>query len=164
MVDRTRAGRIGAGVALTVLIAGACSGGTSSASSPPATQAAQSSSASASTPAGETYEVTVATDAKLGMYLAGEGGKTLYVFKNDKANTSNCSGQCASNWPPFTLDAGEQVKGATGVTGTFSTFARVEGTTQIAYKTAPLYYYAPDQKAGDVKGEGLGGVWSVAKP
>jgi predicted lipoprotein with Yx(FWY)xxD motif len=162
MFDRTRASRIGAGVALAVLIAGACSGGTSSASSPPATQAAESTAPASA--AGASVEVTVATDAKLGMYLAGKDGKTLYVFKNDTANTSNCSGQCASNWPPLTLAGGAQVKGAAGVTGPLSTFARADGTMQVAYNAAPLYYYAPDQKAGDVKGEGVAGVWSVAKP
>lgn len=162
MLDRTRAGRVGTGLVLASLIAAACSSGSSTASSPPATQAAASSAPASA--AGETYEVTVATGANLGTYLAGEDGKTLYVFKNDTANTSNCSGQCASNWPPFTLDTGEQVKGAAGVTGTLSTFARADGAMQIAYNGAPLYYYAADQKAGDVKGEGVAGLWTVAKP
>jgi predicted lipoprotein with Yx(FWY)xxD motif len=109
-------------------------------------------------------QVTVATDTKLGMFLAGEGGKTLYIFRRDTANASNCAGDCATTWPPLTVDAGEQVNGAAGITGTFSTFARADGKTQVAYNTAPLYYYAPDTAAGDVKGEGVGGVWFVAKP
>ena len=53
----------------------------------PTESAAPSAAASPSAAAGETYEVTVATDAKLGKYLAGEDGKTLYTFKKDTANT-----------------------------------------------------------------------------
>jgi predicted lipoprotein with Yx(FWY)xxD motif len=56
------------------------------------------------------------------------------------------------------------VTGAAGVTGTFSTFARADGTMQIAYNAAPLYYFAADQKAGDLKGEGVANLWTVAKP
>jgi predicted lipoprotein with Yx(FWY)xxD motif len=163
MFNRVPARPVGL-MAVVVLVAAACSStGSTAPSSAPATQAA-ASSAAASPSAGETLEVTVATDAKLGMYLAGKDGKTLYLFKNDTANTSNCSGQCATNWPPLTLGQGAQVKGAAGVTGTFSTFARGDGAMQVAYNTLPLYYYAADQTAGDVKGEGVANLWTVAKP
>jgi predicted lipoprotein with Yx(FWY)xxD motif len=77
---------------------------------------------------------------------------------------SNCTAGCAQAWPPFTLDAGEQVKAGAGITGTFTTFARPDGSMQVAYKSAPLYYYASDAKAGDVTGQGVGGVWFVAAP
>jgi predicted lipoprotein with Yx(FWY)xxD motif len=135
-----------------------------SAAPPSATASAAPSAASPSTAAGETYEVTVATDAKLGKFLAGEDGKTLYTFKKDAANVSNCSGGCAQAWPPFTLDAGEQVKAGAGITGALTTFSRSDGTMQVAYKGAPLYYYATDTKAGDVMGQGVGGFWFVATP
>ena len=32
-----------------------------------------------------------------------------------------------------------------------------------AYDGKPLYYFVKDTKAGDVTGEGVGGVWHVAK-
>jgi len=126
-------------------------------------EASASPSASA---AGETgnYEVKVGTSATVAKFLAGEDGKTLYVFKQDTANTSNCNGSCTQTWPPFTLDSGEKVTAGKGVTGKLSTFARADGTKQVAYNGAPLYYYAPDQKAGDVMGEGKGGVWFAATP
>jgi predicted lipoprotein with Yx(FWY)xxD motif len=135
-----------------------------SAAPPSAIASAAPTAASPSTAAGETYEVKVATDAKLGKFLAGENGMTLYVFKKDTANVSNCSNGCAQAWPPFTLDAGEQVKAGAGVTGALTTFARSDGTMQVAYKGAPLYYYATDTKAGDVTGQNVGGVWFVAAP
>jgi len=108
--------------------------------------------------------VTVATDAKIGKFLAGEDGKTLYVFKNDAANTSKCTAGCAQAWPPFTLDDGEQVKAGPGVSGTLTTFARSDGKMQVAYNGAPLYYFASDAKAGDTMGQGINNVWFAAKP
>src|SRR5207247_5594730 len=76
----------------------------------------------------------------------------------------NCTGGCAQAWPPFALDAGEQVKAGAGITGTLTTFARADGKMQVAYNGAPLYYYATDTKAGDVMGQGVGGFWFAAKP
>jgi len=132
--------------------------------SPSAAAASPSIAASASAATGETYEVTVATDAKIGKYLAGEDGKTLYIFKKDTAGKSNCNTGCIESWPAFTLDAGEQVKGAAGVTGTFATIARSDGAMQVTYNGAPLYYYGADTKAGDVNGQGLFNVWYAATP
>jgi predicted lipoprotein with Yx(FWY)xxD motif len=108
--------------------------------------------------------VTVGTSATVAKFLAGEDGKTLYVFKNDTANKSNCSGSCAQTWPPFTLDSGEKVTAGKGVTGKLTTFARADGKMQVAYKGAPLYYYSGDQKAGDVMGQGVLGLWFAATP
>lgn len=31
-------------------------------------------------------------------------------------------------------------------------------------KNLPLYYYALDQKAGDLNGDGVGGIWHLVKP
>jgi len=170
---RNRIGRLVGGLAAAALLVSACStaatpsptaAAPSAAPPSPTESAAPSAAASASAAAGETYEVTVATDAKIGKFLAGEDGKTLYVFKKDTANTSNCTGGCAQAWPPFALDDGEQVKAGAGITGTLTTFARADGKMQVAYNGAPLYYYATDAKAGDVMGQGVGGFWFAAKP
>ncbi|TMD33218.1 MAG: hypothetical protein E6I94_00055 [Chloroflexi bacterium] len=161
------------GVALVLIVAACSTGATAApsaappsvaASASPSTAAASPSAASPSAATGQTYEVTVATDAKIGKYLAAEDGKTLYAFKKDTAGTSNCNGSCAQSWPPFTLDTGEQVKGAAGVGGTFATIARSDGSMQVTYNGAPLYYFASDSKAGDVNGQGVGNVWFAATP
>jgi predicted lipoprotein with Yx(FWY)xxD motif len=131
---------------------------------PSPTESAAPSAASPSTATGATLEITVATDARLGKFLAGKDGKTLYIFKKDTANASNCTAGCAQAWPPLTLATGEQVKAGAGITGTFTTFARADGSMQVAYKSAPLYYYASDAKAGDVTGQGVNNVWFVATP
>ena len=39
-----------------------------------------------------------------------------------------------------------------------------DGTKQWAFHGKPLYGYISDAKAGDISGDGVGGVWHVAKP
>jgi predicted lipoprotein with Yx(FWY)xxD motif len=92
--------------------------------------------------------VTVLTSAK---------GFTLYSFAPDTPTRSNCNGTCAQNWPP--------VKGpatASGVTGTFGTIKRSDGSAQATFDGHPLYTFAGDTAPGQAKGNGLnaaGGLW-----
>jgi predicted lipoprotein with Yx(FWY)xxD motif len=173
-MDRRRS-LIAAGLPL-ILALSACSGGggatpsptTAPSAAPPSAAAASSPSepaASGSAATAETYEIKVATGA-VGNFLTGEDDKTLYTFKNDTAGSgkSACSGACASMWPPFTVESKDQLKPASGVTGVLDVITRDDGTMQVTYKGAPLYYYATDTKAGDTQGDGVGGVWFVAKP
>lgn len=166
-------------IAATVVL-GACSAGAipspSTATQPPAatlpaaataTPAAASPTATASAAASagsSVYEVDATTTGSLVPFLTGEDGKTLYTLKNDRANTTTCTGGCAINWPPFTLDPDESTKAGAGVTGTLGTFARPDGKMQVTYNGIPLYYFVGDAAAGDTNGEGVGGVWFVAKP
>ena len=166
------------GLVVALLVVAACSsgGGASTApttsAAPPASTAPSSAPASAeasaapSEAAGGSYTLTVvSTNATVGAYLAGEDGKTLYTFTPDSApNKSTCNGDCASSWPPFTLDTGETAVAGTGVSGTIATFARDDGTTQVSYNGKPLYYFGGDKAAGDTAGQGLGGKWFAAKP
>jgi predicted lipoprotein with Yx(FWY)xxD motif len=115
-------------------------------------------------PAAGASEVKTATDAALGTFLVDEGGRTLYIFTKDTKDTSVCSGDCATSWPPFTVAAGESAKAGAGVSGTLATIARADGGTQVTYDGAPLYYFAGDARAGDTTGQGVGGVWFVAAP
>ena len=131
-------------------------GGGAVASDPPA--------ASVAAGGGEAHVVSAATDASVGPYLTGDNGMTLYIFTKDSPGASVCDGQCAANWPPFTLTSGETVKAGAGVTGTFATITRSDGTAQVTYNDTPLYYFAADKKAGDVVGQGVGGVWFIAAP
>jgi predicted lipoprotein with Yx(FWY)xxD motif len=117
----------------------------------------------AASTAGAAGDVQVATGS-VGTYLTAVGGMTLYVFKNDSAGKSTCSGQCASNWPPFEVSPGNTVTAGTGVSGKLGTITRDDGTTQVTYNDAPLYYFAADKAAGDTTGQGIGNVWFVANP
>ena len=35
---------------------------------------------------------------------------------------------------------------------------------QVTYNDIPLYYFTPDEKAGDTKGQAVGGVWWILAP
>ena len=90
--------------------------------------------------------------------LTNSAGYTLYWFALDTSTTSNCTGSCASYWPPV---KGPATAGS-GVTGTLSTITRSDGTTQATYDGHPLYTYVADTAPGQNKGNGLnlsGGVW-----
>ena len=122
-------------------------------------------SASAKAPSGgaESYVVNAASGS-VGAYLTGKDGRTLYTFKPDSSNTSTCTGGCAGSWPPFVVDDGDTLTAGAGVSGKLTTFARPDGSMQVAYNGAPLYYFASDAKAGDTNGQGAGGKWFVAAP
>lgn len=85
---------------------------------------------------------------------------TLYTFDRDVTGSgkSVCNGPCATNWPP--LMAAEGAKAG----GDFSLVTRVDGQQQWAFKGKPLYLWIKDSKPGDATGEGVNGVWHVAKP
>ena len=46
---------------------------------------------------------------------------TLYSSTADSANTSNCSGLCASNWPPYTVSSAANLGVAVGIAGKLGT-------------------------------------------
>ena len=50
------------------------------------------------------------------------------------------------------------------MTGALTTFARADGSMQVAINGMPLYYFAKDAKAGDTNGQALNGKWFVASP
>lgn len=124
---------------------------------------ASSPEASVQSAPGTAIEITVAT-GPAGTYLTGSNGLTLYTFKPDSANTSTCDGGCAEAWPPFTVESDASLEAGAGIDGELTTFARADGTLQVAYDGAPLYYFANDTSPGDTNGEGLGDNWFVARP
>lgn len=92
--------------------------------------------------------------------LVGDTGMTLYTFDKDTANSgkSVCNDKCAANWPPLMASAGAKADGS------WSVITRDDGSKQWAYKGQPVYYWVKDKAAGDKTGDGVGGVWHVAKP
>ena len=158
----TTSRRVTALVAAAAFLFAACSGSAATAAptTPPTAAPPASVAASAAV-----YQVKVAQDAKLGAYLTGEGGKALYLLTKDAPSTTNCTAGCATAWPPFELDPGETVTPGDGVTGKLATFARADdGKGQVTYNGIPLYYFAGDSAAGDVKGQGVKGVWFLVAP
>jgi predicted lipoprotein with Yx(FWY)xxD motif len=103
-------------------------------------------------------------ESDLGEILVDAEGMTLYIFTNDTQGTSNCSGDCLANWPPLTVDEGEEPTGGDDVTAELGTITRDDGSLQVTVNGLPLYYFAADQAAGDVNGQNVGGVWFVVGP
>ncbi|MFJ2742810.1 SCO0930 family lipoprotein [Streptomyces sp. NPDC087440] len=103
-------------------------------------------------------------DATVGRIVTDSAGMTLYRFDKDTAKppTSHCEGDCAKAWP--VVPAGT----ATAVPGTdasaLGSVTRADGTKQLTLGGWPLYRFAQDTKAGDVKGQGVGGTWFAAAP
>ncbi len=82
-------------------------------------------------------------------------GRTLYTFDNDTATTSACEGKCSEVWPPYLLLISETQT----LTPPLGFIVRPNGSNQLTYNGKPVYQYAYDRKAGDDKGDGIGGVW-----
>ena len=92
---------------------------------------------------------TVVTSAKNGL--------TLYTFRKDAKNQSNCYNDCAAAWPPFTAAASAKASGDLGI------IDRKDGSRQWTLNGQPLYFWAGDQARGDVTGDGVGGVWDAVR-
>lgn len=112
--------------------------------------------------------VVTTKHTKLGTILgAGPKRLTVYLFEADKTGVSNCTGACASLWPPVT---GKPTVAGSAMSADLGTITRADGTTQVTYKGHPLYFYAKDIKdgdAGDTYGEALksyGAEWYVLAP
>jgi predicted lipoprotein with Yx(FWY)xxD motif len=120
--------------------------------------------ASAATPSAHSSAGTVVktTHTKLGTFLVGPNGHTLYLFEKDKGTTSQCSGQCAKFWPPLTTSGSPKAGGSAkqSLLGTNSHH-------QVTYHGHPLYYFLEDKSAGQSLGQGskaFGAGWYVVTP
>ncbi len=131
-----------------------------------------SCSKSDSAPPEKKPTIQLGTSTSLGSYLTDTLGNTLYYFSDDFDGQSSCAGGCLSLWPIYF--AGDHLTQASLVTGLdiadFGTITTPAGK-QTTYKTWPLYYYAPAvgginvrENPGEIKGEGFGDIWYVAKP
>ena len=92
-----------------------------------------------------------------GTILTDSKGMTLYTFDKDSNGTSACYNQCATNWPPLIAPADAKAEGDFGLA------KRNDGKMQWTYYGKPLYLWANDKAPGDMSGDGVGGVWHVAK-
>jgi len=97
-------------------------------------------------------------------YLIGQTGMTLYTFANDTPNTSNCTGQCITNWPALLVAEGQEPTAGPGASGALGVFVRDDRKRQVTYKGMPLYYWQADKKPGETTGDGVGNVWKLAVP
>jgi predicted lipoprotein with Yx(FWY)xxD motif len=144
-----------AALALTVSACASSGSSSSSAANTPAAGGNSSSSSSAAAAGGNTVSEKAIGSQQV---LVDSQGMTLYWFAPDTSTKSNCSGSCATYWPPVK----GPVTAGSGVTGTLGTITRSDGTMQATYMGHPLYTYIGDKSPGQAKGNGLnlsGGLW-----
>ena len=126
----------------------------------PATDAPTTQAPATNAPASAGLSVA---SSDLGVVLVDGEGRTLYLFTNDTDGSSVCYDGCEDNWPVF-------YEGDLGTPGDgidvslLGTTDRTDGTVQVTYNGAPLYYFAGDTASGDTNGQGVGGVWYVVAP
>lgn len=96
--------------------------------------------------------------SSLGLILVDARGHTLYALTKDSPGVSTCQGSCLDAWPPLLAD-GAPIAGEGVQASLLGTMSRSDGGTQVTYDGKPLYSFADDQAAGDLKGQGKGGVW-----
>ena len=143
---------------LGALVLAGCGGGGSAGGT------ATGSSVAAASPGRPSGAVLKTAKTALGTVVVDAGGRTVYYFDKDTANSgkSACSGACLNLWPP--VKAGSASPSVDGVTGTVGTITRADGTKQLTLDGRPLYLYAGDAKPGDTTGQGVQNVWWVVAP
>ncbi|GGV36492.1 COG4315 family predicted lipoprotein [Paenarthrobacter nicotinovorans] len=149
----------GLGALIVAAALAGCGGGSGTSTSAP--PSAASSSPAASTAAGAEMKTA---SSSAGQIVVDSKGMSLYFFTKDvkDSGTSACTGACLQAWPVFTTTS--DAPGVEGVTGTVGTIATPDGKKQVTLNGLPLYYYAKDKAAGDVTGQGVGGVWYLVSP
>jgi predicted lipoprotein with Yx(FWY)xxD motif len=161
----------GLGVLALAVALTACGGspGTSASSSsatspsPAASSPAASSPAPASSAPAAAYDLETATSSA-GQVVVAANGMTVYFFTKDVKDSgkSACTGGCAASWPAVTTTSATPA--VEGVGGTIGTIPTADGKMQITINGMPIYFYSQDKAAGDVKGQGVGGVWYLVSP
>jgi predicted lipoprotein with Yx(FWY)xxD motif len=97
--------------------------------------------------------------------LTNAQGRTIYWFAKDTPTTSNCTGSCASFWPP--VIGTPSAASGTSLPKGFGTITRPDGTIQAAYDGHPLYTYMGDTAVGQMTGNDKnlsGGLWWAMTP
>ncbi|MFG2991980.1 SCO0930 family lipoprotein [Streptomyces sp. NPDC048257] len=123
--------------------------------------AAAADGAAGAKPAGQ---LAAAPNDQLGQVLTDSAGLTLYRFDKDTAKPpkSNCDGDCEKTWP--VVAAGDATAAAGMDPALLGEVVRTDGSKQLTVAGWPAYRYSKDAKAGDVNGQGVGGVWFALAP
>ncbi len=115
-------------------------------------------------PTADAVTVDVAEIPVLGKYLTDGAGRTLYMFTKDSPGASNCTGDCTTLWPPYTVPPDAPVSADPEITASVDSITWPDGSAQITVNGFPVYYFSGDQNQGDVFGQGYQGFWFVLDP
>ncbi|MCU1516975.1 MAG: hypothetical protein JWQ75_1696 [Pseudarthrobacter sp.] len=155
---------LGAGLAAMALVAAlsGCGGSPGTTTTTTAAPPAPTSAAPTESPTAAAAADLKIASSSVGNVVVDSAGMSVYFFTKDvkDSGTSVCTGACLDAWPPVLTTAA--TPSAEGVTGTLGTITTPEGTSHITLNGLPLYYYAEDQKPGDILGQGVNSVWYLA--
>jgi predicted lipoprotein with Yx(FWY)xxD motif len=108
--------------------------------------------------------VSTAKSAKFGTILVAQNGRTLYRYTLDKKGVNKCTAVaiCKKYWPQLLVKTGVQpTVGGAASAGLVGTIKAKSGWRQVTYAGYPLYTFAGDSGAGQVKGQGFQSEWYV---
>ncbi|MDM7831306.1 COG4315 family predicted lipoprotein [Cellulomonas edaphi] len=130
-------------------------GGTPEASNEPTQDQSSAATGGAEVATAKTSLGTIVVDGK---------GMTAYYYDKDEPNSGSsvCTADCAAAWPA--IEAASATPTVDGITGKVGTITGTDGNLQVTIEGRPIYTYAGDSKAGDVTGQGVGGIWYVVAP
>jgi len=148
-----------AAAALAALALAGCSGGSGSTTGASASGSSPTTSAA---PGAAATDLSVAPSSLGQIVVDGKGMTVYYYGKDTKGETASaCTGQCLTQWPPVTASGTPSV---TGVTGDVGTIDGANGTKQVTIDGLPIYTFAGDSAAGDVKGQLVANAWWAVAP
>lgn len=153
--------------AAALVLAGCSSSGGGYGASGTQTSSTAASPGSSATPgAAAAGEVISTTSGSLGPYLTDGTGRAVYLWMGDTSGKSNCTGSCATIWPPVITNGPPQA-GSGATAADLGEIARSDGSEQVTYNGHPLYYFASDSGTTQYNGEGkdgFGALWWLVSP
>ena len=109
-------------------------------------------------------ETAPATPAEVSVFVEQEhfvfrvdDARAIYYFDDDKPGRSKCAATCARTWRPVLAPPDA------AAVGDWTAITRADASKQWAYKGRPVYTFAADEP-GQMKGDGLQGLWHLVKP
>jgi predicted lipoprotein with Yx(FWY)xxD motif len=144
--------RVLATLVIAALLLCGC-GGSSNQSSAYHTNTSQTQSA---TNASATLKLTHVSG--YGDVLADAKGQPVYLFSADPSKGSKCTGACAAQWPPLTVN-GTPTAGTGLNASMLSSFTRADGAKQVLYNGHALYTHTGSNPGAYAGMAESGGVW-----
>ncbi|MEV4637792.1 hypothetical protein AB0J80_10600 [Actinoplanes sp. NPDC049548] len=114
----------------------------------------------------KTVELNATENAQIGTYVTDGAGRTLYRFDKDdnKPPKATCNGDCAKAWPPLLIKSPGKIYPKGIDPKVLGYVERADGHCQVTINGWPVYYFAKDEKPGDILGQGVNGTWFAVGP
>jgi predicted lipoprotein with Yx(FWY)xxD motif len=108
--------------------------------------------------------VKAANRSPYGMILVSSSGRTLYRYTKDSKRVNRCTtvSVCNKYWPPLVVKGTTKPTAGAGVSAALlGTIKIAHGMRQVTYAGFPLYFFAGDARAGQLKGQNFLKEWYV---